>query len=208
MADDRLFHRRLGQGDRVNQLTPLEEIAWYAYILAADDFSVLPFDALELQRMHRRLHACTHAVVQRMFATIFDVGLIRLFEHQRRVYCYQPDWQDWQKIRYAFRTIYPPIPAAILPQCTRATQWLWTVWPGGGRNSKLKQWEPPATWTAPDWAVLRPDEPRNGSGPVADPFRNGSGPRARGRDARVVNSIGIDPPEVLPATSSKQGRTC
>lgn len=175
MSDDRLFHKRLGHSAKVNSLTDLEELAWRTYVQEADDFGVMLFNALELQKGHDRLAKRPSRHVQRMLERVCGVDLIRTFTHQGLVYCYQWDWQDWQKRRYASGTIHPRLPADVLETCSLATQWLHTIWPGGSRDTKLPTWEPETDWTPPDW--------RNGSG-------NGSVLRARGRGTRASSSTG------------------
>lgn len=143
MPDDRLFHKRLGHSNKVNLLTDAEEIVWRTYILAADDFGVMRFSAVSLQDAHDRLATRKAGAVQRMLERVKAVGLVQTFEHQRRVYCYQPDWQDYQKVRYPLRTVHPRIPDEVLENCTPATRWLLTAWPGG--KLKLPTWQPPDT---------------------------------------------------------------
>lgn len=186
MSDDRLFHRRLGHSAKVNALTAIEEIVWRTYIQAADDFGVMSFAATELRHEHDRLAKRTDLVVQRMFERVRDVGLVHTFEHQGRIYCFQADWQEFQKVRYPFRTIHPRIPAALLRECTVATQWLHTVWPGGGRDSKLPNWMPPKGWLPPEWPTT--PSSGSGSGTVPERVQNGSGPRVRGRVARAFHA--------------------
>jgi hypothetical protein len=184
MSDDRLFHRRLGHSQKVNSLSDLEEIVWRTYIQAADDFGVMLFTAIELRREHDRLMKRSDQVVQRMFERVRDAGLVHTFEHQGRTYCFQRDWQEFQKVRYPFRTIHPRIPAEMLAECSLATQWLHTVWPGGGRDSKLPNWMPPKDWGPPGWPVTPTRELRSGT--VPERFRNGSGPRACAGVARGI----------------------
>jgi hypothetical protein len=152
LPDDRLFHKKLGHSHKVNMLSDLEEIAWRTYIQAADDFGVMLYSALPLQTAHERLARHPADVVMGMLERVASVGLIYLFEHQERVYCFQRDWQDFQKIRYALATAHPRIPAALLAHCSIPTQYLHTIWPGGGgRGSKLKNWHPGADWKPPSW---------------------------------------------------------
>lgn len=173
MGHDRLFDVRAGHSTKVNQLSAIEEIAWRTYIHAADDFGVMPFEAVELQRTHQRLMAprLSRSTVQRMLQHILDVGLVRLFTHQGRAFCYQHDWQNYQRIRYPIGTTHPRIPAELLAACTIETQWLHTVWPGGTRDLRLPTWRQPKGWQPPVWSAT-------GSATVADPLRNGCAPRA------------------------------
>ena len=78
-------------------------------------------DNLE-RRSARRVLKCLEAVVRS--------GLVKTFEHQGKTYLYQPDWQDWQKVRWPARTINPRPP---LDAATPATRLLFEVFPGGSK---------------------------------------------------------------------------
>ena len=188
MADDRLFHKRLGHSEKVNLLTADEEIVWRTYVQEADDFGVMLFSAFEIQRGHDRFRKMATRVVQRMLERVRDVGLVSTFEHQAREYCFQIDWQTYQKVRYPLETINPRIPADLLAACDLPTQWLHTVWPGAvGRNRKLKNWRPPEEWQAPNWADGSGNGSRTGSRTVPGTFQDGSSLRAtRARAGRAI----------------------
>lgn len=119
MPDDRLFHKRAGHSEKVNKLTDFEELVWRYYIESADDFGVMRFDHRQIQNDHERAANKTPKAVLRALESVRDVGLIRTFEHQGRPYCFQPDWQDWQKIDYPRSTIHPAAPADQLSAKTR-----------------------------------------------------------------------------------------
>ena len=154
MPDDRLFHKRLGHSEKVNALSDLEDIVWRTYIQAADDFGVMRFSALPLQDFYDRLARVPDVAVMQMLQRVVEVGLIRVFSHQGRAYCYQHDWQDFQKVRYPLASSNPRIPGDLLAACTLPTQWLHTLWPGGGgRKKKLTNWAPDEGWNPPDWTA-------------------------------------------------------
>lgn len=185
MADDRLFHKRLGHSQKVTALSAEEELVWRTYVQEADDFGVMLMSGIEIQRGHDRFRVMRFKAVQQMLDRVLTVGLVRAFEHQGRVYCYQWDWQTYQKVRYPLATINPRIPSALLASCDLPTQWLHTLWPGSaGRENKLSRWQPPNDWTPPAW----PDSSGNGSvpvpGTVPGTFPEGSALRAT--RARVV----------------------
>ena len=138
MPDDRLFHKRLGHSEKVNALSDLEDIVWRTYIQAADDFGVMRFSALPLQDFYDRLARVPDVAVMQMLQRVVEVGLIRVFSHQGRAYCYQHDWQDFQKVRYPLASSNPRIPGDLLAACTLPTQWLHTLWPGGGGRGPLR----------------------------------------------------------------------
>jgi hypothetical protein len=183
VPDDRLFHRRLGHSQKVNLLTAEEEIVWRTYVQAADDFGVMRFSPLPLQEIHDRLAKIPAKVVQKMLARVAEVGLVSTFVHQDRTYCFQRDWQDFQKVRYAMATVHPRIPGPLLRSCTVPTQWLHTLWPGGGgRDKKLANWHPKRGWVPPEWTSGSGNGSGNGSrtvpgtvpGTVPERFQNGS----------------------------------
>lgn len=134
MPDDRFFHKRLGHSEKVNRLTDFEYIVWHAYILSADDFGVMRFSAAALCSDHDRLERRPAKAVQKALERIRDAGLIGTFQHQGRDYCYQRDWQEWQKIDYPRSTIHPAPPLEHLSEKTRE---LLAKHPGGwGRRVK------------------------------------------------------------------------
>src|SRR6266542_1933772 len=138
MPDDRLFHKRLGHGVKVNALTDFEDIVWRTYVLTADHFGVMRFLALPLLDAFDRL-AKRGRAVQRALERIKDVGLIRTFLHQESVYCYQHDWQDFQKVEYPRTSILPKPPDDALTDCTYPTRYLFGFHPGGCRVPSLKK---------------------------------------------------------------------
>lgn len=164
MSDDRLLHRRCGRSEKVNRLTPEEELVWITYIQAADDFGVMLFDAIPIQHIRTRFAQRARKTVMRMLEVVAGVDLVRLFTHQTQTYCYQHDWQKYQKVRYPHKTDQPKIPDWLLATCDRETQYLHTVWPGGERDKKLPTWKPPATWQPP---AYEPEPEQNRSETVA-----------------------------------------
>ena len=122
MAQDRLFHKRLGHGERVTKLTDFEYIGWQAYVLSADDFGVMRLSAVTLQADHDRLVKKSPGAIERALNRAVELGLLMAFEHQGRQYVCQPDWQDYQKIRFPARSTNPIPPADVLAKCTALTQ--------------------------------------------------------------------------------------
>ena len=129
MAQDRLFHKSLGHGERVNQLTDFEYIVWGCYVLSADDYGVMRFSALTLQSDHDRLAAKNTSAIERALSRCVSVGLLGRFEHQGRGYLYQPDWQDYQKIRFPSNTTNPLPPSDAALACSAKTRDLFTRHP-------------------------------------------------------------------------------
>jgi hypothetical protein len=229
MADDRLFHKRLGHSEKVNALSAEEELVWRTYVQEADDFGVMLMSGIEIQRGHDRFRNMRTKVVQQMLDRVLTVGLLRAFEHQGRVYCYQIDWQTYQKVRYALGTINPRIPAALLQLCDLPTQWLHTLWPGaGGRGRKLSSWTPPDGWMPPSWTDRSVNVPATAveTVPSTFPERSGNVPplarRARARsgegdrDREILGGAGggataVQDPQPSDATDElreRAGRFC
>lgn len=137
MPDDRFFHKCLGHSEKVNSLTDFEDLVWRSYVLAADDFGLMRFSANALRADNDRLGRKPHKVVERALEAVRKVGLIRTFIHQEFTYCYQHNWQDYQKITYPKRTVNPHPPVDAILQCTDNTRWLFQIFPGG---KKLATW--------------------------------------------------------------------
>lgn len=103
MPVDRLLHPRIGDSDKIAKLTDMEFRAWIAYILAADDFGVLPMLASKLQGAERSLANRKRVQVDRALVQMVDLGLVRRFDHQSGSYIWSAPWQFHQKIRYPRR---------------------------------------------------------------------------------------------------------
>lgn len=128
MPDDRFIHRRLGHSEKVNTLTDFEFRVWAQYVLSSDDFGVMRFTAATLQADNDALGQKPMKQVQRALDRLAIMGLIRTFVHQSRTYCYQHDWQDWQKVEYPRATLHPQPPSEGM---TPATARLFAKFPGG-----------------------------------------------------------------------------
>ena len=128
MPADRFLHQRAGHSVKVNLLNDLEYRVWTQYLLSANDFGVMRFDALPLQNDNSHLSRRSAKTVMRCLEAVKGRGLIQTFEHQGRIYCYQTDWQDWQKVRWPGKTLLPKPPAEGM---TPATLHLFSVFPGG-----------------------------------------------------------------------------
>lgn len=137
MPDDRLIHKAFGQSEKVNKLTDFERNVWFVYKVAADDFGVMRFSAITLQDAARFLEARSQRLVLRALEAVRDVGLIQTFSHQERMYCFQHDWQTWQKLTHPRKTKQPAPDRSLLDLNTK---WLYSLHPDGG---KLKSWKAP-----------------------------------------------------------------
>lgn len=121
MPDDRMIHRRMLRGDRIASLTDFERGVWLAYQLLADDFGVMRFSAIDLQKAVW-LETKPQKTIQRAFQAVVDTGLIHVFQDGGRTQVYQRDWNSWQKVRHPRTTIEPCPPAEELLKCDVATQ--------------------------------------------------------------------------------------
>lgn len=128
MPDDRLIHRRAIRGEKIGALTDFERGVWLAYQLISDDYGVMLFSAVELQRAIWLEHR-PRKVVQAGFQRVVDVGLIQTFQAQGRTYVYQQDWQTWQRVKHPRATIEPCPPPDVLLLCDKKTQELFSAHP-------------------------------------------------------------------------------
>lgn len=148
MPDDRFLHKRAGRSDKVTMLSDTEYRVWTQYLLSADDFGVMRCSPLSFQDDNDSLAMRQQSVIEEALQKILAVGLLRAFEHQRRIFLYQHDWQTWQKIVFPRKTNEPIPPVKY---CDRETQWLISHHPGAKR---LSSWQAPKTFTCEVVAVL------------------------------------------------------
>jgi hypothetical protein len=147
MPDDRLFHPRLLQSDKVDRLTDFERGVWIVSRLVCDDFGVMRASANTLQDAARFLEHKPLKTIQRALVAVERVGLLHAFEHEGRAFICQWDWQDWQKVAYPRGTLHPKPPPELLAICSPATRELFSKHPGG-------------------WGRKKPEPSANGSTPV------------------------------------------
>ena len=141
MPDDRLFHPRLLQSDKVDRLTDFERGVWFVSRLVCDDFGVMRGTANTLQGAARFLESKPIKAIQRAIVALDRVGLLQTFEHEQRAYLFQWDWQDWQKVTYPRGTLLPKPPAESMAICSRSTQELFEKHPGGWGRKKQERSE-------------------------------------------------------------------
>lgn len=128
MPDDRMIHRRMLRGDRIAALTDFERGVWLAYQLIADDYGVMRFSAIDLQKAVW-LEKKPRKTVQKGFDTVVSVGLIHTFQDGDRTQVYQRDWNTWQNVRHPRATIEPCPPVEALQQCDEKTAALFQLHP-------------------------------------------------------------------------------
>lgn len=122
-------------------LTDFEYRVWTQYLLSADDFGVMRMSSMTLHDQNDALARRPLKSIDKVLENLVAVRLLRGFEHQRRQYLFQHDWQEWQKVTYPRLTLEPQPP---LDRCSRHTQWLLSHWPGG---------KPLSGWKAPEHYV-------------------------------------------------------
>lgn len=136
MPEDRLIHRAALRGTRVGvKLTDFERNVWLAYELCADDYGVMRFTAQSVQEaiwLEKRSRRQVLTGLER----VRDVELVHTFEHQHETFCYQRDWNKFQKVRHPRTTINPCPPRDELLKCDRPTQQLFRQHPNFGKVSE------------------------------------------------------------------------
>jgi hypothetical protein len=122
MPDDRLLHPRMGYSQKVSGLTDFNFRVWIVYLLAADDFGVMPLSAGQLKAKDLRLAKAKDHELLAALETLIDVGLLWVFTHQGERYVCSPVWQDRQRIRFPRKTFLPAPPTELLGNFSEATR--------------------------------------------------------------------------------------
>jgi hypothetical protein len=107
MADSRILHRSAGDSEKIASLSDLEYRVWTQYVLSADDFGIMPASAFVLQADNRSMRQRPTKAIQKALETIIASGLVAVFHHQGERYIWQPDWDDWQSIRFPRPSVRP-----------------------------------------------------------------------------------------------------
>jgi hypothetical protein len=122
MANYRLIHRVAGTGERSGSLNHLQFRVWVQYKLSADDYGVCPAEATKIQGDNPALQREPAKRIQQAIEALIAAPLVGFFLDGKRRYLYQPDWQDWQRIKWPTETVLPPIPFSELEKCSASTQ--------------------------------------------------------------------------------------
>lgn len=135
MADARIFHKRASGGERVCALEHLEHRVWVQYVLSADDYGVLRETVSGLRHDNPRLEKEPIRRVENALRRVIEVGLVLVFTHQGARFLWQPDWQDFQGVRYPRATVNPaPAQPELDRLATALTRKLFTYHPQYSRQ--------------------------------------------------------------------------
>lgn len=103
---NRVIKESICDSERINQLSPLEEITFYRLLVNADDYGC--FDAREMVVKSRLfpLKEIKPADVKKLLARLAEVGLIRLYTVAGKAYLQVNKWSEHQRLRVS-RHKYP-----------------------------------------------------------------------------------------------------
>lgn len=107
MPDDRFIHPRMRFSQKVSTLSDLEFRIWIDYMLAADDFGVMPDNPAKLRGGNTALAARPESDLRTGLDNIVQTGLLLRFEHQGQPFLCDPKWSDFQKVMFPRRTYWP-----------------------------------------------------------------------------------------------------
>lgn len=115
-----MLHPRIGDSDKIALLTDAEFRVWVTYVLAADDFGVMPMMASKIQSAHRALSHRPAKQIVKALEQMAAASLLAAFTHQSGSFVWTPSWQFHQKIRFprVEQTHYPAPPEADLAGLT------------------------------------------------------------------------------------------
>lgn len=123
MPADRMLHPRAGHSDKVSSLSDFEYRVWSQYMLSADDFGLMPCEAIRLQADNRALVQRPVKTVQKALERLVMVRLLKSYQDpQGRRYICDPVWQKYQHVEYPKQSINPPPPDEVLADCHPLTQ--------------------------------------------------------------------------------------
>ena len=103
---NRVIKESICDSERINQLSPLEEITFYRLLVNADDYGC--FDAREMVVKSRLfpLKEIKPAEVKKLLVRLAEVGLIRLYTVSGKSYLQVNKWSEHQRLRVS-RHKYP-----------------------------------------------------------------------------------------------------
>lgn len=129
MPADRLFHPKLGHSEKVSALSHLEFRVWAMYQLTADDYGVMRKSPVTLQAADDALAKEKPAAIMAALKRLVACGLLKEFTHQGRIYVYQKDWQNFQRVKHPRDTMQPLPSDDEIAACTSATRKLFVQHP-------------------------------------------------------------------------------
>ena len=118
---NRVIKESICDSERINQLTPLEEITFYRLLVNADDYGC--FDAREMVVKSRLfpLRDIKAAEVKKTIERLAAVGLINLYTVNGKPYLIINKWGEHQRIRVS-RHKYPMPDEADNTMCGNSPQ--------------------------------------------------------------------------------------
>lgn len=148
MPIERLLSPRVGSGHKIEQLSSNEYRIWTIYLLAADDYGVMPLMASKIQGADRWSSKQTAAFVLKALLRLIAVQLVRRFDVNGDAFIFSANWQEHQHIRRPRRTIYPAPPPPLVEECERETRTMF-------HSRKISEEQPQRYGHPPD--ILPPD---------------------------------------------------
>jgi hypothetical protein len=165
MPADRLLHPRLLHSVKVCGLSDVEFRVWVTYILTADDYGVMRKSAVTVQAANDVLAERPVKQIDAALKKLVDVQLVLQFEHQKRAYLCQIDWQNYQRVKHPRDSMQPVPPDAILEACTAATRKLFAQHNSlrKGDDEPPEDGRPLSGEREPDGSPIGNESPSNGS---------------------------------------------
>lgn len=130
MSDARIIHKKASGGERVCLLNHLEHRVWVQYVLSSDDYGVMRYSVSGIRHDNPRLEEEPLKKVEAALRRVVDVELVRVFDHQGKLFLWQPDWNDWQQVKYPRLSVNPaPSSVEIAANATKTTRELFEKHP-------------------------------------------------------------------------------
>lgn len=119
---NRVIKESICDSERINQLSPLEEITFYRLLVNADDYGC--FDAREMVVKSRLfpLKDIKPAEVKKLLSRLSDVGLIRLYTVTGKPFLQVNKWTEHQRLRVSRHKYPTPDEADVAPVCDSLPQ--------------------------------------------------------------------------------------
>lgn len=211
MADARLIHKKGSHGERIKALSHLEFRVWTQFLLSADDFGVMRASISVLQADNPRLEMEPTRKLKAAMSVVARSGLVQTFTHQGVSFWWQPDWQDFQQIRYPRESVNPLPPVESLALASVRTLKLFEIRAGQTQEDcgKVSETSPhPARAGGRETLTLTltPQRSREESARETTPLIDGRAHRRHGQHAWCDRTRNVCVPYGL--HSEFMGRLC